>query len=119
VSQSAVVCGSRDWPALWFVTEKLIELVPRDLLVITGGARGVDEHAHREAVRLGYATKVMPADWDRHGKRAGFIRNVEMLDEGPAVVLAFWARGSKGTAHTIREAYRRGILVHSFTEADL
>lgn len=125
----ALICGSRDWPAPWFVTAKIIELVPRDWLVITGGARrrpdlpddkcSVDEHAHREAIRLGYATKVMRADWKEHGKRAGFERNIEMLDEQPAMVLAFHAHASKGTAHTIREAYKRGIVTHVFTEADL
>jgi hypothetical protein len=117
--RSVVVCGSRDWPAPWLVTAKLIELVPRDWLVITSGARGVDRHAHIEAVRLGYATKVMPAEWDRHGKRAGYLRNVAMLDEGPSKVLAFHAHQSKGTAHTIREASRRGIELHVFTEAEL
>lgn len=116
---SVVVCGSRDWPAPWYVTAKLIEMVERGSLIITGGARGVDEHAHREAVRLGYPTKVMPADWDRHGKRAGFVRNLAMLDEGPAMVLAFHVHGSKGTAHTIREAHRRGITLHVFTDEDL
>lgn len=118
-TSKAVICGSREWPAPWFVTAKMIELVPRDWQVITGGARGVDQHAHMEAVRLGYPTKVMPADWDRHGKRAGFIRNLEMLAEGPVLVLAFWARGSKGTAHTTREAYKRGIRTEIFTVDDL
>lgn len=127
---AVVVCGSRNWPAPWFVTAKIIELVPRDWLVITGGAANklrdsngrslsVDQHAHAEAVRLGYGTKVMPADWANHGKRAGFIRNVEMLDEGPAKVLAFHFEQSKGTAHTIREAYKRGIELHVFTAVDL
>jgi hypothetical protein len=115
----ALICGSRDWPAPWFVTSKLIELVPRDWSVLTGGARGVDEHAHREAVRLGYQTKVMSADWERFGKRAGFMRNDAMLNEGPSLVLAFNYERSKGTAHTIRSAYKRGIDTRVFTEADL
>lgn len=118
-SHIALVCGSRDWPSPWFVTAKMIQLVPPDWLVLTGGARGVDAVAHMEAVRLGYATKVMPADWDRHGKRAGILRNLAMLDEGPAKVLAFSLNGSKGTAHTIHEARRRGIEVHVFTGDDL
>lgn len=127
---AAVVCGSRDWPAPWFVTHKIIDLIPRDWLVITGGAKNalrdrhgdplsVDQHAHAEAVRLGYATEVIEAGWDVHGRRAGFLRNIVMLDRGPLKVLAFHAHQSKGTAHTIREAYKRGIELHVFTEVDL
>lgn len=107
----------------------MIELIPHGSLVITGGAKrrrdlpptccSVDEHAYIEAARLGYETKVMRADWDAHGKRAGFIRNIAMLDERPVLVLAFQFNGSRGTGHTIREAYKRGIAFHRFTEADL
>lgn len=114
-----LVCGSRDWPAPWFVTAKMIELIPPRSLIITGGAPGVDRHAEDEAIRLRYRTKVMRANWDLHGKRAGFIRNIAMLDEKPIAVLAFQFNRSRGTAHTIREAYRRGIKLHWFTEEDL
>ena len=114
-----VVCGSRDWPALWFVTAKMIELIPHGSMVITGGASGVDRHANREAIRLKYLTKVITADWDKYGKRAGPIRNNWMLDEEPDGVLAFLYQNSRGTAHMIRSAYKRGISLHVFTERDL
>ena len=118
---SVVVCGSRDWPdaGLWLVTAKMMELIPEGSLVITGGARGVDEYAHREAVRLGYEVKVMPADWERYGNRAGYLRNVAMLDEGPTAVLAFCAGASRGTMHTIRAAMKREICLHWFRDEDL
>lgn len=120
----AVVCGSRDWPesGLWLVTAKMIEVLPPDTLIITGGARGVDTHAHTEAVRLGHPTKVMLADWERHGKRAGYLRNLAMLDEltpGRDVVLAFCAGFSRGTMHTIREAMKREICLHWVKDEDL
>ena len=114
-----VVCGSRDWPAPWFVTAKIIELIPHEALVITGGARGVDEHAHYEAIRLRRPTKRRFADWDRLGRRAGIIRNLEMLDEEPDGVLAFWYKRSPGTRHMIEESQRRGIDLYLFTEDDL
>lgn len=114
-----LVCGSRDWPAPWFVTQKMLDLIPSNATVLAGGAPGVDQHAAREAMRLGWPVLEIKADWEAHGKRAGFIRNLVMLDCNPAKVLAFHAHGSKGTAHTIREAYKRGIELHVFTEADL
>jgi hypothetical protein len=34
-----------------------------------------------------------------------------MLDQNPGLVIAFWDGKSRGTAHTIGEARRRGIPV--------
>jgi len=121
MTSAYVVCGSRDWPknGLWLVTAKMIELIPSGSLIITGGARGVDEHAHREAIRLGYPTKVMRADWERYGKRAGYIRNIAMLDEQPVAVVAFCAGFSRGTMHTIRETTKREICLHWVKDEDL
>lgn len=116
-----VVCGSRDWPenAMWLVTAKMIELIPRGSIVITGGARGVDQHAHTQAVRLGYRTRVMAADWEHHGRRAGIIRNLYMLDERPDAVLAFCNQFSRGTMHMVRECLRREICLHWVKDEDL
>jgi hypothetical protein len=118
---SYVVCGSRDWPtgSLWFVTQKMIELIPHGSLVITGGARGVDQWADSEARRLRWPRRVIEADWQTYGKRAGIMRNCAMLDQRPRAVLAFQWHNSRGTAHTIREANRRGIICHRFTEESL
>ena len=52
-----------------------------------------------------------PADWDTYGKQAGFIRNIQMLDEKPDLVIAFQKNASRGTQHTINEARKRGIPV--------
>ena len=49
----------------------------------------------------------MPADWTKHGKAAGPIRNQKMLDECPDLVVAF--PGGKGTADMVRRAMKAGI----------
>jgi hypothetical protein len=59
------------------------------------------------ARRLGYEVKEYPADWRGKGKRAGIIRNLEMLDTKPDKVIAFWDGRSTGTGHTISEAKKR------------
>lgn len=53
-----------------------------------------------------------PADWDTHGKAAGFIRNAEMAGQGADLCIAFVVPGqSKGTQHTIDLACKAGIPV--------
>ncbi len=79
--------------------------------IITGCARGADAIARRVADDLGIPCTVYKAKWDEHGKRAGYLRNIEMLDASPDEVLAFWDGQSKGTKHTITEAEKRGIPV--------
>ena len=119
-----VIAGSRTWPTggNWFITAKIIELVPTDALVITGGAPGVDQFAHLEAKRLGYRTDVMNADWRPGGvfnPRAGLERNIRMLGREPVGVLAFHYQRSPGTAHIVRESWRREIRCWYFTGDDL
>lgn len=59
-----------------------------------------------------------PADWDRLGKRAGFVRNELMIDQGPSLVLAFWRNRSKGTHHTMNLARAHGIKLIIWRDND-
>lgn len=112
-SPLVLVCGSRDFEDTAAIHAKLDEL-PHGVRLIVGCARGADNIAerwgyrHLASGRCGGVT-VSRANWHVHGKRAGIVRNLHMLDQEPALVLAFWDGDSKGTAHTITEARRRGI----------
>lgn len=77
--------------------------------IISGAARGADRLAADWAVCNWMSLEEYPAEWDKHGKGAGFIRNQEMLDTGVDLVVAF--PGGNGTAHTVRNAKRMGIEV--------
>lgn len=105
-----LVCGSRTWNDARTVRERLWAL-PRGTTIIHGAARGADILAATQARSLGLAERAFPADWRGLGKRAGIIRNLAMLDDGPDRVIAFWDGRSTGTKHTIDEAQRRGIPV--------
>jgi hypothetical protein len=58
----------------------------------------------------GIAVKEYPADWQKHGKAAGPIRNRQMLEDGkPDLVIAF--SGGRGTANMISQARAAGVKV--------
>lgn len=97
------IVGSREFKTMLFVEELLHTLSKGDVVVISGNARGVDQHAETVARRLGFEVKSFPADWEKHGKRAGFIRNAELVAEAD-VVFAFWDGKSKGTMDTVERA---------------
>lgn len=106
-----LVCGSRDFePESRIVTA--IGRLPSSVTIIHGDARGADRIAARVAESLGMNVEAYPADWKKYGRRAGIERNLLMLDGAdPDYVIAFWDGKSRGTAHTIREAEKRGLLV--------
>lgn len=78
--------------------------------VIHGNARGVDAAAG-EVAEPHWPVKVFPADWARHGKAAGAIRNREMAEYADALI-AIWDGKSRGTENMIDEARRCGLPIH-------
>lgn len=77
--------------------------------IITGGANGADDHAHRWALDRRVQSKVVRAEWKKFGKAAGPIRNARMLEFRPDFVVAF--PGGDGTADMIRQARAAGVEV--------
>ncbi len=100
----AIICGGRDFNDHHYLYGVLNQCKGWWSLthIISGGARGADQLAHEWAIQNQIKSTVIMADWDRLGKSAGFIRNMQMLDFDPDVVIAF--KGGKGTEHMIRIA---------------
>jgi len=105
------IVGSREWADVGAIEDFIIDLPVCE--VVSGGARGVDSIAAELAKKYEHEVKVFPADWDRHGKRAGFLRNVEIVDYCDELV-AFWDGASKGTAHSISLARKANKPVTIF-----
>jgi hypothetical protein len=113
-----LICGSRTWESKVAVEAildgLLVRCVTRDqhLVVIEGCAKGADSFAHNYD-RDNVVHEHYPADWNRHGKAAGPIRNAQMLKEGdPELVVAFSEQPiTPGTRHMIKIAKEAGVAV--------
>ena len=105
-----LVCGSRGWTDYDAILRRLSQ-IQEGPTIVHGAAGGADTMADRAARTLKLPIERYPADWATYGKRAGFIRNEQMLDTGVGLVIAFWDGQSRGTQHAIESAKRRGIPV--------
>ena len=75
--------------------------------IVSGGARGADRLGEAFAAEFGKQLVVFKADWDKYGKRAGFVRNVDIINECDQCV-AFWDGESHGTKHDIELCEQQG-----------
>ncbi|MDO8616900.1 MAG: DUF2493 domain-containing protein [Dehalococcoidia bacterium] len=107
-----LVCGGRDFDDA-LTLGSWLGGVHKDhgiTLLIEGGARGADRMARGFAKWKGIPVRTFEADWAKHGRSAGPIRNRQMLVEGgPDLVVAF--EGGRGTANMVEQARRAGVQV--------
>ena len=96
VLDAAAVCG-------WLISE-----------VVSGTARGVDLLGEQAAAMAGVPVKRFPADWDKYGKKAGYLRNMQMAEYAEAL-LAIWDGISAGTNHMINIAKTKGLRTYVHT----
>jgi hypothetical protein len=104
-----IYCGGRDYDDRWTVRTYVDAFKLGAIIVVHGGARGADALVDEAARAKGHPVEVFPADWKRHGKGAGPIRNQAMLDAGADFVVAF--PGGRGTADMVRRAREAGVPV--------
>lgn len=95
-----IIAGSRtinDERILWqAIKEASFEITE----IVCGMAKGVDMLGHIHGVCMDIPVSEFPANWDKHGKSAGYKRNVQMGDHADALI-AVWDGQSKGTKHMI------------------
>lgn len=98
-----IVAGGRDFSNYNLLCKKLDIILSqqKDIQIVCGEARGADSLGKRYAEEHGYVVLSYPANWEKYGKSAGFIRNKEMAQVADALV-AFWDGQSKGTYNMIQ-----------------
>jgi hypothetical protein len=94
------IIGSRNFTNYKLLQEILEQYQPKITLVVSGAAKGADSLGEKWALENNIQTLIFPADWNQYGKRAGFIRNEDIIKNCDCCV-AFWDGESKGTKHSL------------------
>ena len=110
-----IIAGGRDFMDYNLLKEKTNKIlqekkVTHKIVIISGCARGADTLGLRYASENTFDVEEYPADWDKYGKKAGYVRNVEMAENADALI-AFWDGKSKGTKHMIDIAKERNLPI--------
>ena len=106
------VCGGRDFNHYGMVCGALNAVHKKHgvTLIIHGGCSGADQLSAEWAEGLDIPTRAYPADWEKHGRKAGPLRNQEMIDHGkPDALVAF--PGGRGTADMVARAKTANIPI--------
>ena len=111
------VVGSRTFNDYDLLKSKLDEIHKRKpiTVIVSGGAKGADSLAERWARENRIELLIFLPDWDKYGKKAGYLRNEDIVKNSDAVVAA-WNGESKGTEHSINLAkeYNKSCLIIKF-----
>lgn len=107
-----IVAGSRSINDKEMVFKILKRITNRytDVELVSGCAKGPDNLAIEFAENNDVIVHKFPADWDKYGKRAGYLRNEDMAKFSD-VLVAFWDGESKGTKHMISLAIKYRLKV--------
>jgi hypothetical protein len=118
------------------VVKRLLIRYGPDLLIVHGGASGIDWSFTRACADLGVKVEVHPARWDvldapgaiirqnkdglRYNANAGPIRNAKMVAAGAGMCVAFhrFLARSRGTKDCVRRAIEAGFLLRQATLVD-
>ncbi len=110
---NVIIAGSRNFndydllksKCLYYLQNKL-----SNITIISGIANGADKLGERFAKEYNLSIKQYPADWNKYGKSAGYLRNIEMAENAHAVIV-FWDGKSKGTKHMIDISKKYNLLL--------
>lgn len=114
-----MISGSREHTDYEFIRDMVEDAAGThfDITFIHGAARGADKLGAKAAEEYGFTIESFPADWSL-GKRAGGLRNSEMLASGVDIALFFFLSSHQnvGTRDAARKAISLGITSRYFID---
>lgn len=110
------IIGSRTFQNSSIIFKELDPIKDKITLVVSGGAQGADILGEKWAKGNNIPTLIFPANWEKYGKRAGYIRNEDIIKNCDCCI-AFWDGKSNGTKHSLSlcEKYDKPYKIISFT----
>lgn len=112
-----IVAGGRDFTNTQLCHKSIVDFMKiygielSELELVSGMAKGADTCAIELSNKYKIPLAEFPANWDKHGKGAGYVRNSYMRDYADCL-LAFWDFKSKGTKNMIDIMIKAGKPVH-------
>lgn len=97
-----VIAGSRDLNDEALVNDAIANSKFTITTVISGKCpTGADAFGEAYAAKHGIPIEPYPADWAKHGKAAGPLRNRAMAEACDAAIVVLWETGSRGSESMI------------------
>lgn len=115
-----IIAGGRDFTdqegLLKSFHEFMQDIPNEEITIISGNARGADVIGEWIGKEYGINVIIFKADWETHGKSAGYKRN-EVMAGHATHLLAAWDGKSRGTKHMIDIAKRHNleIKIHAYS----
>lgn len=115
IQYRVIIAGTRSFNDYNLLKESCEHLLRENMekhriIILSGHASGADALGERFAEEHGLKCELHPADWKKHGRAAGPIRNTEMARISDALI-AFWDGKSPGTRSMINLARKYGLQV--------
>jgi len=99
------IIGSRDFYDYSLLKKTIFEHIQESEIkcIVSGGASGADSLSQKFAKQYGLPILIFYPKWDKLGKKAGMIRNKQII-KNCDIVFAFRVNNSKGTTNSIELA---------------
>ena len=105
-----LVAGSRDFQNYPLMRKELDKEKDRIEEIVSGDAKGADTYGCMWARDNDIPIRHCPADWQKYGASAGYVRNKQMGDYADELI-AFWDGMSPGTKDMIEYMKKLGKKV--------
>lgn len=113
IKVKTIIAGSRTFKDYELLREKVNYYRNTHTIteIVSGGAQGADSLGEQYAAEFNLPLKIFPADWGKHGRAAGPIRNKQMAEYADCLI-AVWDGNSRGTKNMIENMHKLNKHVH-------